>query len=525
MEQTHQFKKKAISFFLERDILLGADLFSRFGEETDLDVLYEQLTQKQGKDPFLFLTPDVQAAILKHPGLEVSWRDLERAAANVEKGKGTEVYDRFLEHLQEAPRRADASHMEVVTSHKEESKKRTPQDFVAYFNTRFKAIGAILRSRPELQGAITISRINQRTGRDRATFIGMVSSKDTTKNGNIILTVEDPSGSTKVLINKNKPDVFMEAKDIVCDEVIGVAGSSGDNIVFANEVFWPDTPSRELKKSPEPGYAVFLSDLHFGSNEFLPDAFGKFVGWLKGDVGSETQREVAALVKYVFIVGDLVDGIGIYPGQDKELLITDAKKQYDHLAEHLSKIPEHITIIVCTGNHDPVRLAEPQPPHYSDFAEAMYALPNLVSVSNPSFITIHKSEHFSGIDVLLYHGYSFDYYIAEVDGIRNRGGYDRGDIVMKFLMKRRHLAPTHTSTLYVPSPEADPLVISKVPDIFATGHIHKSCVAQYKHITMISGSCFQAKTSFQEKVGHNPEPGRVPAVNLQTREVKIMKFA
>jgi len=524
MEQTYQFKKKAISFFLERDILLGPELFSLFTEDTDLEVLYEKLTQKSGKDAFLFLTPEVQEAILKHPQLEVSWRDLERASANAERGKGSEVYERFLQHLQEAPKREDAAHMEIIYTCEEESKKRVVRDFVSYFNARYKAIAAILRSRPELQGAITISRINQRKGRDRAVFIGIVSSKDITKNGNIILTVEDASGSTKVLINKNKPDVFMEAKDIVCDEIIGVAGASGENIVFANEVFWPDTPSREIKKSPDPGYAVFLSDLHLGSNEFLPGAFEKFIGWLRLEGGSETQKEVARLVKYVFIVGDLVDGIGIYPGQDKELLITDAKEQYDVLAAYLAKIPEHITIIVCPGNHDPVRLAEPQPPHHKDFAESLYALPNLVSLSNPSFVTIHKSEHFSGIDVLLYHGHSFDFYIAEVDGIRNRGGYDRGDIVMKFLMKRRHLAPTHTSTLYVPSTEGDPLAISHVPDIFATGHIHKSCVAQYKHITMISGSCFQAKTAFQEKVGHNPEPGRVPAVNLQTREVKIMKF-
>jgi len=41
---------------------------------------------------------------------------------------------------------------------------------------------------------------------------------------------------------------------------------------------------------------------------------------------------------------------------------------------------------------------------------------------------------------------------------------------------------------------------------------------------MISGSCWQAKTSFQEKLGHEPEPARVPLVNLKTREIKILKF-
>jgi len=91
-------------------------------------------------------------------------------------------------------------------------------------------------------------------------------------------------------------------------------------------------------------------------------------------------------------------------------------------------------------------------------------------------------------------------------------------------LQRRHLAPTHTSTLYIPETTKDPLTIEKIPDIFATGHIHKSIASHYKSITLICGSCWQSKTAFQEKVGHNPEPSRVPIVNLKTREAKILKF-
>jgi len=86
------------------------------------------------------------------------------------------------------------------------------------------------------------------------------------------------------------------------------------------------------------------------------------------------------------------------------------------------------------------------------------------------------------------------------------------------------MAPTHASTLYMPYTNQDPLIIDKIPDFFATGHIHKSSVSHYKNITLICGSCWQGKTPFQEKVGHRPEPGRVPIVNLSTREVRILKF-
>ena len=95
---------------------------------------------------------------------------------------------------------------------------------------------------------------------------------------------------------------------------------------------------------------------------------------------------------------------------------------------------------------------------------------------------------------------------------------------MKFLLQRRHLAPTHTSTLYIPDTAKDPLVIEKIPDFFVSGHIHKATTANYRNITLISGSCWQSKTSFQEKVGHNPEPSRIPIANLKTRKMKILKF-
>ena len=145
-------------------------------------------------------------------------------------------------------------------------------------------------------------------------------------------------------------------------------------------------------------------------------------------------------------------------------------------------------------------------------------------VSNPAAVNIGSTKDFPGFDFLLYHGFSFDYFIANVESIRNQGGYDRADLMMKFLLQKRHLAPTHKSTLYIPDVNQDPLVISNVPDFFLTGHIHKSSVSNYRNVTMICGSCWQSKTSFQEKVGHHPEPCRVPIINLQTREVKILKF-
>jgi len=353
----------------------------------------------------------------------------------------------------------------------------------------------------------------------------MVTDKQFTKNNNIILTLEDNTNQIRALVNKNRPELYSEAKSIVLDEVIGVVGVNAEDFVFVNNILWPETPlSKELKKCPRKEYALFLSDFHIGSDHFLEEEFNKFLQWINCETGSEEQKEVASKVKYIFIVGDLIDGVGVYPEQDKELIIKDIYQQYEECANLLKKVPYNIKLVICPGNHDAMRIAEPQPELYRDFAKPLYELPNVIMVSNPGMVNIGATDDFPGFDVLLYHGYSFDYYVANVDSIRNQGGYDRADLIMKFLLQRRHLAPTHTSTLYLPDTSQDPLVITKIPDFFVTGHIHKTSVSNYRNVTLICGSCWQSKTPFQEKVGHHPEPCRVPIVDLQTREVKILKF-
>ena len=57
-----------------------------------------------------------------------------------------------------------------------------------------------------------------------------------------------------------------------------------------------------VKKTEEEVYAIFLSDIHVGSKNFLDDDFNKFLKWINGDLGSEAQRQIAPKVKYIFII-------------------------------------------------------------------------------------------------------------------------------------------------------------------------------------------------------------------------------
>ncbi len=120
----------------------------------------------------------------------------------------------------------------------------------------------------------------------------MVTDKQFTKNNNIILTLEDNTNQIRALVNKNRPELYSEAKSIVLDEVIGVVGANAENIVFVNSILWPETPlNKELKKSPIKEYALFLSDFHIGSDHFLEEEFNKFIDWINCKTGSEEQKK------------------------------------------------------------------------------------------------------------------------------------------------------------------------------------------------------------------------------------------
>lgn len=412
--------------------------------------------------------------------------------------------------------------VEILWSYTKKPTKRSYQDFVGHFNRRLEQIGGILRQRQELSSPQSIARIK---AEQRVAIIGIVWDKRETKNGHVMLEVEDQTGKINVLISKNNSSALEQVKDIMLDEVIGITGTCGGDIIFADSVIIPDIPvTHELKKSPDEAYAIFLSDLHFGNKDFFYKEFDFFIQWLHGNVGSPAHKHIAQKVKYLFIAGDLIEGVGIYPGQEDDLSIKDVKQQYAEFARHISQIPHHIQIVMCPGNHEAGRLAEPQFNLYEDFTDDILALPHIHFVSNPSYVRIHRSKNFPGFTVLLYHGFSFIYYGNQVPSIFEQGGVNRPDLIMKYLLTRRHLAPTHTSNLYIPDPIEDPLVIREIPDFFISGHTHHAVQDTYRGVTMINCSCWVPTTDYQRQSGLDVNPGKVPIVNLQTRQVKMLSL-
>ncbi|MFT4303292.1 MAG: DNA-directed DNA polymerase II small subunit [Candidatus Woesearchaeota archaeon] len=490
-------KKEIIKFFLNNDSLISPTEISFFEKEENVDIIYSMLKKNVS-------IIDIQKKIKEIDIVNNEKNIILKKQENEIKKKANVIIKKSYDLV---------------------SMKRDVDHFVSYFFSRYKQIEQMLRKRKELENILSIIRLKSKKDRETVAIIGLVRNKEITRNDNIILTLEDPTGEIKVLANKNNTEIYNFAKEIVNDEIIGVVGINGDNILFANNIIQPDIPlDKEFKKYDKDEYVVFLSDIHVGSKYFLEDDFNKFISWIRQETGSEKQKSIAKKVTHVIIAGDIVDGVGIYPNQEKELTILDIHQQYEEAFKYISKIPKHINVIICPGNHDAVRLSEPQPKLNKNYAKSLYELENVLMVSNPAVINICSNQDFSGFDILLYHGYSFDYYVANVDSLRLSGGYDCPDLIMKFLLKRRHLAPSYTSTLFIPEITNDALVIEDIPDFFITGHIHKTAVSNYRNITLICGSCWQRTTSFQIKVGHHPEPSRVPVVNLRTRKVTILNF-
>jgi len=409
--------------------------------------------------------------------------------------------------------------VKILSSYSLNGKVFEVKDFLTFFKERYNNFKNIIQNSPELENLISINKINK--DKQKFSVIGMIFNKSVTKNKNIILEVEDLTGILKIIISKDKEELYSKAENLPLDAVIGIKGFGNKEIVFANEIILPEARLEGgRKKAFEEEYALFVGDIHYGSKNFIEKDFLKFINYLNGNLPDTPEVEK---IKYLFIVGDLITGVGNYPDQEKDLLISDLEEQFSKIAGLLSKIRKDIKIILSPGNHDGVRLMEPQPILNEKFAWPLYNLENVIITENPCMVNIGSSEEFEGFNVLTYHGFSFPHYANTIPSLMAERTMNSPEKIMKYLLIYRHLAPTHGSVQYFPLGK-DSHFISKIPDIFVSGHTHKSGVCYFNDILIISISSWESMTPYQEKFGNKPDHCKVPLINLKTRAVKILDF-
>jgi len=335
-------------------------------------------------------------------------------------------------------------------------------------------------------------------------------SDRSSRRGFVELKVDDPTGTLKVVCQDKT--VEKAALEAPLDSMVVVEVSKGrSGQLFTNSVILPDVPGRKAVVSSHRVYAILVSDLHIGSRMFLADDFHRFLQWLNGGLGD---KDVVSRVKYLVIAGDLVDGVGVYPGQEFQLAERDPKKQYEMAAELLKQVPGHIQIVVSPGNHDAVRQALPQPAVAVDMAEALYAMDNLRWVGDPAYIKLH------GVTFLVYHGKSLDDIIATTPNLT----YDRPTEAMKLLLRARHLSPTYGKRTALSPELRDYMVVDRVPDVFHVGHVHTYGELSYRGTLLVNSGTWQAQTSFQSNMGLEPTPSIVPVLDLSTLKAVRRNF-
>jgi len=511
-------KKEILEFCRDENLLLDnglSNLFSRVSDMNQAKFFLKIIKEISGKR---FISSNLIREL--KPRLSTYLLSFSEK----DKDSFKEVYDFFelgkIEKTKELTKEnLDFGNVKILSSHLSKGKSLELRDFLKFFRNRYSNYKNILQENPSLENLIAINKISYE--KQKFSIIGMILSKSKTKNQNIIFEVEDLTGKIKIIVSKDNESIYSLAEEIPLDSVIGFKGFGNKEILFINDLILPEARLDGIrKKSPLEEYVLFIGDIHFGSKNFLEKDFLKFIDYLNGKIPNTPE---VSKIKYLFIVGDLITGVGNYPNQEQDLEIKDLEAQFEKIAALLSTIRKDIKIIISPGNHDGVRLMEPQPLLNEKFAWPLYELENVIITENPSRIKLGFSSNFEGFEVLSYHGFSYTYYADKVSRLMLERAMNSPEKIMQYLLNYRHLAPEHGSVQYFPG-EKDTHFIDKIPDIFVSGHTHKSGVSYFNDILMVSVSSWEGMTSYQEKFGNKPDHCKVPMFNLKTRAVRILDF-
>jgi DNA polymerase II small subunit len=388
------------------------------------------------------------------------------------------------------------------------------KNFFKIFESRYKKTLKILSSRPESRQLRKIKNIKEFRNKSRfnsldkenggpriidSVFVaGLIMLKKNRMN-DVELVIDDTTGSIPAVCRTR--DLISEASTLVLDQMLMLEISPSkrnSNDFIVKDIIFPDIPEHVPSKSGTESYVALISDLHVGSKYFMEKEFKDFVSWLSSD------DDIVRKINFVCIAGDIVDGIGIYPNQDRELIDLNIKSQISYAADLLEKIPKRMHVFLIPGNHDPGRRALPQTAltNLRDFK----SLENFSILGNPSFIELNR------VKLLMFHGQSLDDVIATVPGL----SYSKPVEAMKILLRSRHLSPIYGNRTPIAPESEDMLVIDDVPDVFHAGHVHITQVGRYKGTLIVNSGAWQRQTKFQQTMGINPTPGICILVNLAT---------
>ncbi|SIM48910.1 DNA-directed DNA polymerase II small subunit [Cuniculiplasma divulgatum] len=386
------------------------------------------------------------------------------------------------------------------------------EDFRKMFVNRYETLKSIIVNAGKFREVDSISSVREKDSRE-VKIVGMISNVTETRNGHKKFRIEDTESYIDVIILKKNP---MAKELLLNDEVVGVIGSrprasndreNSEPVIFANELIRPDIPERMIDDTGlPPEYVCSISDIHVGSKTFIKNGFSSFLKWIN------SSSDESANLKHLILSGDVVDGIGVYPNQENDLEIVNPKEQYEYLAEFVNQVPSDINVYIMPGNHDTVRLAEPQP-ELSPAIRQMFT-EKVTFLPNPYNLRIKKKL------ITLYHGMSLNDLIELIPG----GNMNSVGKAIELMLKRRYMGPVYGGRTPIIPNQFDPHIFRDVPDIFITGHIHGHYLGNYNGVRYVNSSTWQSQTEYQKMMNYSPDPCIATLFDLNSKTVIKKNF-
>ena len=213
-------------------------------------------------------------------------------------------------------------------------------DMQSCFRSRLSQIremmlsGGVLPRRPMRNSEAWRNRRRYNSKDYEITIVGLASDVKWARTGSLMFVLEDETTQIGCVLKppSDASPLHASLDGLMDDEIVGVSGffTSGDRDprLIVLDIHKPplSNHSKAQATHDQAVSAAFLSDVHFGSKTFLQPQWDKMIHWFKND-------PLARTVKYFVLSGDGVDGVGIYPGQERHLTVKDPVS-YTHLRAH-----------------------------------------------------------------------------------------------------------------------------------------------------------------------------------------------
>ena len=225
--------KEILQFCLKKGLLVEKELLDLFSETSDLDsvkLIIEKIKNSTNQNVITRNVFHENKDKVNKVFLELPYENQKKLEKlKIKLGLSIEISKEIsIETSKSENKSILEGGVRVYDRPHEDFKKVEVKNFVTHFRNRFSSLRNILQERSELDNLVSINKISN--NRQTISIIGMVTSKSLTKNKNLIFEIEDLTGKMKVVVSKNKPELFKEAEEVCLDSVLGFKGSGNSEI-------------------------------------------------------------------------------------------------------------------------------------------------------------------------------------------------------------------------------------------------------------------------------------------------------